>query len=213
MLYITNGDAFNEDFKKKNRVTAIPFREAMMDGKVPDAPIFSDAFIRARAHHHGVTEESYRAHMADMLTLSETLKDAPSLSLYFGCDTFCQMNLLTLLAYLEELGYAGKVRLTLIDDATFSVIEEAIPVPLGIYRAVFHSLLVARRTTPLLGVIRGDAIRYFWDYHNDEGFLAHTVREHSDEEDDDLLYRLITVSADYGLSEEMARHLIEKHKN
>ena len=129
-----------------------------------------------------------------------------------GTDTFCQMNLLTLLAYLEELGYTGKVSLTLIDDETFSTIEEGIPVPLGIYRAIFHTLLVVRRTTPILGVIRGDAIRHFWDYHNDDGFLAHTVREHSDEDEEDLLFRLINISAEYGLSEEMANRLIKKYK-
>ena len=212
MVYITNGDAFNEHFQKKNGVVAIPFREAMMDGDVPDVPIFSDAFIRARASHHGVTQEYYRMHMQDMLSLKETLKEEPALSLHFGCDTFCQMNLLTLLAYLEELGYTGKVSLTLIDDETFSTIEEGIPVPLGIYRAIFHTLLVVRRTTPILGVIRGDAIRHFWDYHNDDGFLAHTVREHSDEDEEDLLFRLINISAEYGLSEEMARRLIKKYK-
>ena len=208
MLYITNGDAFNAHLQKEKGVIAIPFREAMMAGEVPDAPIFSDAFIRVRAHHHGVAERVYRTQPADPISKVS----ANSLSLYFGRDTFCQMNLLTLLAYLEELEYAGKIFLTLIDDETFSVLKENIPVPLGGYRDIYKTVLIKHEMPTHFGVIDERSVSLFFDYLSAEGFLAQTVRKHSEESEIALITRLLTVSADYGLSDTMAKDLIEKYK-
>ena len=52
--------------------------------------------------------------------------------LWFGKDTFCQMNLLALLVYLEQIKYQGKLILNYIDDVTFEQIESNIDVKLGI---------------------------------------------------------------------------------
>lgn len=208
MLYITNGDAYNTFFEEKHKVQAIPFREAMMDGPIPDTPPFSKEFIRARASHHGISEEKYSADMAGILHLAGS---AP-LSLHFGRDTFCQMNLLTLLAYLEELEYAGKIFLTLIDDETFSVLKENIPVPLGGYRDIYKTVLIKHEMPTHFGVIDERSVSLFFDYLSAEGFLAQTVRKHSEESEIALITRLLTVSADYGLSDTMAKDLIEKYK-
>ena len=58
------------------------------------------------------------------------------LDLWFGKDTFCQMNLLTLLAYLEEMGFCGQVVLNYVEDETFEYnIKEAIAagIKVGVY--------------------------------------------------------------------------------
>ena len=97
ILNITNGDAFNSYFIKKFSLEALPFREAMMDGEAAPA-IYSDEFVYARASSLNVTPEVYweNAVVFDALKNNEYSE----LVLYFGRDTFCQMNLLTLLAFL-----------------------------------------------------------------------------------------------------------------
>ena len=210
MLHITNGDCFNDCFLKAHAgVLAIPFREAMMDGEVPDAPVFSDAFVRLRARHHGVTEERYRESIEGLLHLN----GHAALLLFFGRDTFCQINLLTLLAYLEEIGYAGKVALTLIDDETFAVVEENIPVTPGKYRAIYRTLLIERKMPDALGVLDARAVALYFDYLSEDGLLARTVKEHAEEDETALIIRLLQISADYGLSDTMAKKLIQKYKN
>lgn len=209
-IHITNGDFFNEHFLKAQAgAYAIPFREAMMDGIIPDTPPFSAEFIRLRARHHGVTEEGYRTSIEGLLHLR---RDA-SLVLHFGYDTFCQLNLLTLLAYLEEIGYAGKVALTLIDDETFAVVEENIPVTPGKYRAIYRTLLIERKMPDALGVLDARAVALYFDYLSEDGLLARTVKEHAEEDETALIIRLLQISADYGLSDTMAKKLIQKYKN
>lgn len=212
MLHITNGDAYNAHLETESGVCATPFREAMMDGDVPDGAPFSEAFIRARARHHGVTEEAYREHMRGVLSLRSSHGRYTALSLYFGRDTFCQMNLLTLFAYLEELGYAGTVSLSLIDDETQAVIGAQIPVALGGYRTRYREILCKRRMPTSLGVIDPHAVALYFDFLSDEGLLARTVKAHPEEGETALIIRLLEISADYGLSDGMARDLIAKYR-
>ena len=213
MLHITSGDASQAAFLSAHPdACAIPFREAMMDGDVPDAPPFSEEFICARARHHGVTAEDYRAHMADVLALRDCHTRYDSLSLYFGRDAFCQMNLLTLLAYLEEIGYTGTITFTPIDDETQAAIGAPTTVALGAYRARYREILCLHQAPKDLGVIGGDAVGLCFDLLSDEGLLARTVRAHPEEEETALVIRLLVISADYGLSDGMARALIAKYR-
>ena len=114
-LNITNGDYFNEYFLSKFGGVAIPFCEAMMDGEA-SADIYSAQFIALRARALNVTEDEYRAKMyaRDYLNSGKY----QTICLWFGKDTFCQVNLLTLLAYLEQIAYVGEVKLNYIDDET-----------------------------------------------------------------------------------------------
>ena len=130
ILNITNVDSFNRYFLSEFGGDAIPFCEAMMDGDTV-YEIYSNDFTSLRASELGVSADEYvsKAHLSKF----SALREYPRLNLWFGKDTFCQMNLLTLLAYLEQVDYRGKVLLNYIDDETFSVIEANISVELGSY--------------------------------------------------------------------------------
>ena len=104
-LNITNGDYFNEYLISKFGGAAIPFCEAMMDGETT-ADIFSEEFIALRARSLKVNKAEYRSKMYVYDYLCSD--DYQELRLWFGKDTFCQMNLLTLLAYLEQISYGGR---------------------------------------------------------------------------------------------------------
>ena len=121
ILNITNGDFFNAYFLKTFGGEAIPFCEAMMDGDTV-LDIYSEEFIHLRSRELNVGTEEYRTKMLIPSALKK--KSYSELRLWFGRDTFCQVNLLTLLAYLEEIHCGGRVLLNLIDDETFKILEE-----------------------------------------------------------------------------------------
>ena len=209
ILNITNGDAFNQYFLSQFGGDAIPFCEAMMDGDTV-YEIYSDDFISLRASELGVSADEYisKAHLSQISAFSEYSR----LDLWFGKDTFCQMNLLTLLAYLEQTDYRGEVFLNYIDDETFSVIEANISVKLGSYKDIYKKILILKENPSELGVLVRKAVELYFDYHSEGGMLARTVRENSEMDDTELIILLLEISAEYGLSDIQAQKLIEKYK-
>ena len=210
VLNITNGDAFNRFLLEKQSCVAVPFREAMMDGEVTEE-LFSAEFIRARAAGLGVSEEIYRANMLDFDALACTNYD--SVKLWFGKDTFCQMNLVLLLAYLEKIGFSGDVFLNYIDDETFEIIEENIVVVLGIYTRIYKEIFVEKRAPSDVGALCPDAIKLYFDYHSDSGKLADLVRKNRHLDEYKIMCILMENSGEYGLSDLQAARLIKKYKS
>ena len=208
ILNITNGNHFNEYFLSKFGGEAIPFCEAMMDGDTL-SDIYSGEFIELRSKALGVSAKEYKSKMHVQTAPFENYSE---LRLWFGKDTFCQTNLLTLLAYLEQIEYGGKVVLNYIDDESFEVTRENIPVTLGMYKKLYEDILIAKKHPADLGVLDAEGIELYFDYHADTGALARLVRENSDKDDLNLICLLLENSKAYGLSDLQAQKLIEKYR-
>lgn len=209
VLNITNGDAFNVYFLSKFSGIAVPFREAMMDGDAVSS-IFSDDFIHLRSKELEVTFEEYRGNMLFCDELNKN--DYSGLCLWFGKDTFCQINLLTLLAYLEQIEYQGDVMLNYIDDETFDIVQSNIGVELGIYKKLYEEILILKKKPSEVGVLSPRAIELYFDYISDENLLAKTVRENFDRTDMEIILILLENSKEYGLSDIQAKKIIERNK-
>ena len=208
VLNITNGDCFNHYFLSKFGGEAVPFCEAMMDGDTV-SDIYSHEFIELRSKELGVSAEEYKTKMH---VKTASLENYSELRLWFGKDTFCQTNLLTLLAYLEQIKYGGQVFLNYIDDENFEVLEKNIPVTLGSYKKLYEDILIAKKHPTDLGVLDTDAIKLYFDYLSDNGTLAKLVRENSDKDDLALICILLENSKAYGLSDIQAEKLIKKYR-
>lgn len=209
ILNITNGDYFNDYFLSKLGGAAVPFCEAMMDGDaIPD--IYSDEFIELRSKELCVSTEEYKVKMHVPKALAENKYN--ELRLWFGKDTFCQTNLLTLLAYLEQIGYGGQVFLNYIDDENFEVLEENISVTLDSYKRIYEDILITKKHPTNLGVLDAEGIELYFDYLSDTGALAQLVRENSDKDDLNLVCLLLENSKAYGLSDLQAGKLVEKYR-
>ena len=208
VLNITNGDCFNDYFLSKFGGEAVPFCEAMMDGDTV-SDIYSDEFIELRAKELGVSTEEYKSKMHVHNAFANDKYS--ELRLWFGKDTFCQTNLLTLLAYLEQIEFSGKVILNYIDDETFEVTEDNITVTLGTYKKLYEDILIAKKHPTDVGVLDAEAIELYLDYHSDEGALARLVRENFDKDETALVCLLLESSKAYGLSDLQAQKLIEKY--
>ena len=209
ILNITNGDAFNEYFVSKHGGLAVPFREAMMDGETV-LDIYSEEFISVRSTVLCVSVEEYKSKMLTSGGLD--ILEYSKLCLWFGKDTFCQMNLLTLLAYLEQIEYRGEISLNFIDDETFEVIEENIDVELGIYKRVYEDILVSKCMPNDIGALNLSAVELYFDYHSNDGTLAKIVGENSNLSEIDLICLLLDSSKEYGLSDIQAKKLIERNR-
>ena len=207
LLHITNGDVFNQYLITNCAVPAVPFRETMMDGETV-AQILSDAFVRCRAAAVAVSEEEYRGNMAAFDGLQ---KKYGEICLWFGRDTYCQVNLLTLLAHLEQIGFGGRVTLNYIDDETMAMVESNIEVALGVYAEAYKTLLIDKQMPSECGVLDMHALYLYLDYHSENGALARLVREDASGDTMKLLYALLAHSQDYGLSDIQAKKLIDKY--
>ena len=208
ILNITNGDCFNDYFISKFGGDTVPFCEAMMDGDtIPN--IYSEAFIDLRANELCISVEEYKAKMHVQTT---PLENYSELHLWFGKDTFCQTNLLTLLAYLEQIEYGGQVFLNYIDDENFEVLEENISVTLDSYKRIYEDILITKKHPTNLGVLDAEGIKLYFDYLSDTGALAQLVRENSDKDDLNLVCLLLKNSKAYGLSDIQAEMLIRKYR-
>ena len=209
ILNITNGEVFNEYFISRYGGDAIPFCEAMMDGKTV-MNVYSEEFIELRSFELNVSIDLYKSKMH---VCKELKNGYTKLNLWFGKDTFCQMNLLTLLAYLEQIEFSGEVVLNYIDDETFDVIESNIQVDLGRYLELYEKILVSKSVPKEVGVLCLNSVELYFDYHLTNGKLAEIVRNNSTMERMDLICLLLNNSKEYGLSDIQAIKLIEKYRN
>lgn len=205
ILNITNGQYFNEYFISKYGGIAVPFCETMMDGDTI-LDIYSQPFVELRAKSLNVTVNEYKSKMYVYDILNRN--NYRSIYLWFGKDTFCQINLLTLLAYLEQIEYQGEIKLNFIDDETFAVLENNIDVKLGIYSKIYKEVLISRNVPDDVGVLIPRAINLFFDYRSDSGELAKLVKANSNKEKIEQIYVLLEKSKDYGLSDLQVERLI-----
>lgn len=208
ILNITNGEYFNEYFISKFGGIAVPFCEAMMDGDTVEN-IYSKQFIELRAKSLNVSENEYKSKMYVYDALNNN--SYSSICLWFGKDTFCQVNLLTLLAYLEQIEYRGEIKLNYIDDETFEVLNSDIEVKLGIYNKIYEDVLISKNVPYDTGVLVARAIDLFFDYRSKDGELAKLVKANTYKEKTELICLLLESSKDYGLSDLQAEKLINSN--
>ena len=208
ILNITNGDYFNQYFMNKFGGIAVPFCEVMMDG-VTELYIYSEEFVILRAKSLNVTEKEYRAKMY----VHDALKynNYEKICLWFGKDTFCQMNLLTLMAYLEQIEYQGELKVNYIDDETFEMLESDIDVKLGVYNKIYEDVLIMKKVPENVGILSPKAIDLFFDYHSENGFLVKLIMANADKGKKELINFLLEQSKDYGLSDLQIERLINSN--
>ena len=100
-INIVSGDAMASYDKELGFKACIPFCESMISGKVKEEVPFSPAFISERCKTLSTPIEKYRKRFVNQLLKMRSTDDV---HVYFGEDLFCQLNLITLLAYLERIG-------------------------------------------------------------------------------------------------------------
>ena len=158
----------------------IPFNEGMCDGETTE-DIFSGEFELERCTTHGVGVEEYEDIVINPLAPLFTF-EYDELHLFFDEDMFCQINLITLLAYLDSNNYDGNI-----------LINKQIP-------------------ETILPDIMMDAVINYLDYSKEDNELTQFVEQNIDMQENNLLDELYNRFKHLGLGDIQLQKVIDKVK-
>ncbi|MBR4821514.1 hypothetical protein IKZ70_06610 [bacterium] len=209
-LCIIPGDALKDIYPD-----GAPMRETMIAGP-SDSEVFSPAFIKARAAYHNESEAEYANKVIGALPQKAQLL-SEDLTLIFGFEAFCQMNLLTILAYLAQLGRELPVTIKLIDE--FKGNQELRSFAFSDFQNAEHwykTLLIdkkAFKSDPLLWPEMKKAAALFLTLQEEQNEITDIIDENSALSETALVKLLLTWDKDYGLSDELFLDLIRKRRS
>ncbi|GEN54411.1 AraC family transcriptional regulator [Halobacillus faecis] len=200
-LHILNGEEMERFFQSKECMKGkpmIPFNEAMCAGETCET-IFSNTFIKRRALMHGVSEGEYRQKTVEKL---EAVFDEgrEHLTLWFDEDMFCQINLLTLLAWLDQIGYESKVELCLVTQKFEPLASHTLHVE-G-YHSLYKQVLI-NRTMPQevsLPALR-KGMELYLHYKDVDNELVGFIQHHPELPEEKLVELMIITFQEYGLGD------------
>ena len=185
----------------------VPFNEAMCVNATTTS-IFDHAFIQTRAAGHGESEENYRNKVINPLN-NLFVKNYNYIVLWFGEDMFCQMNLLTLLAYLEQSQYKGKVFFNSFREDEFKVSQTELT--LGSYYSVYVEVLINHmKPTNEVPPVMYQAIELFLEMQTENNRVIKYIVKNKHLSSSELLMRLFEVFPTVGYGDLQYIKLIDK---
>ncbi|WP_066295583.1 hypothetical protein [Bacillus sp. FJAT-29937] len=212
-LNILNGQEMYKYFKKTQYLqqeTMVPFNEAMCYGNT-SANLFSDEFAAIRAKVHHVTSDQY--HEITLMPLQPLLsKDYTHLALWFGPDMFCQINVLTILAWLNETQYLQPIDLHLINDHYEHL--ETFTLEVNGYQTLYKQVLIDK-TMPaaIYPEPLKKGIELYLSYQNEDSDLMLYIKSYPNVSENELMYDLMRKFPDYGLGDIQYLELIRKSRD
>lgn len=211
-LNVVNGMAMMA-YLKENKVQmdgdVVPFNEGMCDGETIE-DIFSGEFELQRSLAHGVGVEEYEEIVINPLAPLFSF-EYDELHLFFDSDMFCQINLITLLAYLDSNCYEGRVALHLI-DYNFREQKCVEIKPQGFFD-VYKKVLIQKQIPDIiLPDIMMDAVVNYLDYVKDDNEITRFVRDNIDMQNNQLLDELFERFKHLGLGDIQLQKFIDREK-
>lgn len=213
ILHVLNGLHMLKRFESKHLVrenqTYVPFNEAMCWGEA-DTRIFSDFFIGKRVKSLKTTEADYRRIVLEALEpLFKGKFDI--IVLWFGDDMFCQMNLITVLAYLEQGGYQGDVLFCMALERIDDILPDALEIDIEGYSDIYKAVICNHEVPELKMIpVMYQAIKMYLNYQTDESPIIKYIRNNIGKEHlvNDLLCRF----PEYGLGDMQYQAMIEERR-
>ncbi|WP_010096127.1 helix-turn-helix domain-containing protein [Ornithinibacillus scapharcae] len=212
VLNILNGQLMYEEFKSKKLMgnsDYAPFNEAMCINATTTS-IFDQDFIQTRAAGHGESEDNYRSKVIKPFN-NLFHKNYDYIVLWFGEDMFCQMNLLTILAYLEQSQYKGKVFFNSFREDEFKVSQTELT--LGSYYSVYEEVLVHHmKPKNELPPVMYQAIELYLEMQKETNIVTKFIEKNKQLPTPELLKRLFEVFPTVGYGDSQYIELINKVK-
>lgn len=209
-LNIVNGEhLFNTfiDQQLVDQADLAPFNEAMCVNQTTE-PIFTESFINLRAIGHHQSVETYTSKVIQPLK-NLLNKQYQQIALWFGKDMFCQINLLTLLAFLEQSNYRGKVFLNQFNEGE-SIIDQT-ELKLGNYQHIYKTVLINQQK-PMVKIDSqlDSAINLYLNLLKDDNLVTAYIAEHRSLSDSELVNHLIKAFPQIGYGDTQYIELINK---
>lgn len=213
VLNILNGQHMYEQFSSQQLVGKsdyAPFNEAMC---VHDTvkTIFSDSFKQVRAAGHEVSLAEYEAITVAPLKKTLFSKEYQCIVLWFGEDMFCQMNLITVLAYLEQIAFKGTIYYHSVREQTYDVKETKII--LGNYFEIYNAVLLEHRMPDVeLMPVMYQGIKLYLELLNNDNEITKYIQTHQHLPQNEIVRNLLHRFPQYGLGDSQYLALIKATK-
>ncbi len=190
VLHILNFQILYEEFKENKLMGEADyalFNEAMCVHPVTEK-VFDKHFIHTRAARHGESTENYIQKVIHPLDYLFN-KEHKYIVLWFGEDMFCQMNLLTLLAFLKQTEYQGNVFLNSFREDEFKVQQTKLE--LSEYTSAYKDVFIHHRKTSVKQFpVMYQAINLYLDMLDEDNEVVKYISKHTDLPTSELLQRL-----------------------
>lgn len=207
-INITNGEVFDQYFKENFKEKSVPFNEVMMDGKLR-TDYFSEAFIEDRIKVLDTTKQIYLEKLNPFLKVINDIGDYDEVNLWFGDDTFCQINQLFILSMLESRSYLGKITIYTLDSLTHLNIINKYRVKLEGFTRIYNDLIHEKEIKTTLPYLE-KAVQLYYDYKNPKGVLQTYAKENKLLPMKTKINALMDIGKPYGLSDVQAQKIIDK---
>ncbi|MTI70326.1 MAG: AraC family transcriptional regulator [Firmicutes bacterium] len=204
VLHILNGNCMMDKFEKNRRInekfTYIPFNEAICWGEA-DEEIFSDAFIEIRVQSLNTTIEQYRSIVLNPLEpLYKNKFD--TIVLWFGDDMFCQINMLTILAYLEQCNFEGDVLFCMANEVTDEMLSHAYEIEINGYLQKYKSIVCKKEmTAEKLMPAMYKAVSLYLNYRTKNSEINRYILQNISKDNSKLIKDLLKTFPQYGLGD------------
>ncbi|MGE7110371.1 helix-turn-helix domain-containing protein [Lysinibacillus sp. NPDC047702] len=202
VLNILNGQRMYEEFSSQQlmgKSDYAPFNEAMCVNDTVRT-IFSDSFKEIRAKGHQVSLAEYEAITVVPLLNSLFLKNYQCIVLWFGEDMFCQMNLLTILAYLEQISFKGTIYYHAVREETYDVKESEIT--LGNYYDIYEAVLLDHRMPEVeLMPVMYQGIKLYLGLLEKDNEITKYIQTHQNLPHNEIVRNLLHLFPQYGLGD------------
>lgn len=209
VIHILNGSFMLEEFKRykvtNTKDTYLPFNEAMCWGDGVEK-IFSKEFIETRASSLRGTIEQYKEIVIKPLTpLFEG--DFKTISLWFDDDMFCVINMITVLAYLEQCNFQGKV---LACTKLSKIMEMNIKGSLEFYKSIICN---KEESIKKNFDIDYEKVLLYLDYLKEDSKVNKYIKCNINKPEQELIKEMFQEFPHYGLGDLQYKWLIQKIKN
>lgn len=212
ILVITSGEAMLPHFSQKFPTYAvIPMNEAMCEGAATKK-IFSDKFNEMRASVHAVSKSAYMDKIACYFA-PKALKGYDQIELYFDYDMFCGINIITLLAYFEQIKTNAEINFNLISYG--ADVLSTTHIKLGRYRRLYSRVIVKHKKSKAIVPITDKVIEDYLSFTANTNPITVFIEKNRALSDIDLCVLVIKNQdfADYGLGDTQIYKMIAKCKN
>ncbi|OOE12463.1 hypothetical protein [Fictibacillus arsenicus] len=211
-LHILNGQEMYRHFTETRFLEyelKIPFNEAMCYGNT-SADIFSNEFAEIRSKVHHVTRDMYSEVTLQPL---EPLVDHEfeRIELWFDVDMFCQINYLTILAWLDQANHQNPITLHIVDDQ-FEPIEHYSLRAQGYYE--LYKLVLMHRSMPdsINPPPLKKGVELYLHYLKEDSEIIKFIQQNQHLTENELVAELLMSFKEYGLGDLQYADMIKKSR-
>lgn len=211
IINIVSGECLKEALQRKyNEDVFVPFNEAMMEG-CPQETLFSDDFIKERCFTHQVSTDIYLEKMDCFLKIIKQVNKNDEIILWFGKDMFCQINELTVLAYLKQQQCFSKVYTKIINEQTLEIIQNTTLIEEEDYFSIYQNVIFKKENYKVKNWYLQNGINRYLLYHDKNSDLRMWIRNHKDQlEVKTLIKEVWQMTRTDGLGDTQVFHLLKE---